>query len=127
MKISIIKMAEYEGGAKATIHATGKLGFNDKAIRKLGIEKGRFVIFGQNDADENDKSFYLKITDSEIEHALPIIKAGRYYYLSTKPFFDAIGFDYKKKRIIFDIGTIQIGEDIWFKLTQRVLERKQNA
>lgn len=113
------------GVIKATIHKSGKLGFSQLAIEKIGLNQNAFVMIGTNKENKKDDSIYLMITEEANEMAMKANKAGQYYYLNTRDFFNELGIDYKKKTVIYDIVEISEEENKVYKLIPREKERKK--
>lgn len=126
MKLKFIKAEETERNAKATVHTTGKLGFSRDAIDYLGISEDSTIQFAQNAEDENDMNLYAKIYPSMQEGAFKIYKAGEYFYVNTKNMFDALGIEYKKTKIIYDLvkGDYE-GENIIKMLRREIIKKKK--
>ena len=59
------------------------------------------------------------------ENSLKVNKAGRYYYLSTRNFFNEKGLDYRANKIIYDIVEEEYKGNQIFKLIGRVKDRKK--
>lgn len=113
------------GVIKATIHKSGKLGFSQLAIEKLGLDRNIYVMIGTNKENKKDDSIYLMITEEGNEMAMKANKAGQYFYLNTKDFFNELGIDYKRKTVIFDIVDISEVDTKIYKLIPREKDRKK--
>lgn len=109
MEISFFKPKDFEGNMKATIHITGKLGFTDAAIKKIGLSEKKGIKIGHNTRDKNDKNLYVVFTEEVEEDSFKINKAGAYYYVNTKALFDSMEVPYITKRISYDIIPTEIG------------------
>ncbi|MBI1341730.1 MAG: hypothetical protein GC171_02220 [Terrimonas sp.] len=109
MEISFFKPKDFEGNMKATIHITGKLGFTDAAIKKIGLNEKKGIKIGHNTKDKNDKNLYVVFTEELDEDTFKINKAGAYYYVNTKALFDSMELPYRAKRVSFDIIPTEIG------------------
>ena len=46
---------------------------------------------------------YMIVTDIDDNDAFKVCTSGKYYYLATQYLFDALGFDYRNKTIMFDL------------------------
>ncbi len=86
------------GVIKAAIHKSGKLGFSQLAIDKIGLNQNIYVMIGTNRESKKDDSIYLMITEDSNEMAMKANKAGQYYYLNTKDFFNELVKLYLQKR-----------------------------
>ena len=113
------------GVIKAAIHKSGKLGFSQLAIDKIGLNQNIYVMIGTNRESKKDDSIYLMITEDSNEMAMKANKAGQYYYLNTKDFFNELGIDYKKKSVIYDIVDISEADKKIYKLIPREKDRKK--
>jgi hypothetical protein len=125
MKINYWKPTVAMGIIKATIHKSGKLGFSQTAIDKLGLDQNTFVMIGTNKVQRDDRAIYIKIADKTHELALKVNKAGQYYYINTRDFFNENNIDFNRKKIIYDIVDISEGNEKLFKLIPREIERKK--
>ncbi len=125
MALSFIKVREIENNSKATVHKSGKLGFNSDAQQRYLTGKGQYAKVALGENFEEDGTIYLLIVDSEDEETLSISKAGDYYYINTKSLFDYLKIDYVKQKIIFDISKETIDGMNVLQLNKREWERKR--
>jgi RIO-like serine/threonine protein kinase len=125
MEINFWKPTTSAGVIKATIHKSGKLGFSQAAIDKLELSQNTYLMVGTNKENKKDSSIYLAISRESNEMAIKVNKAGNYYYLSTKDFFNEIGVDFKNKSIIYDIVDISTESEKLYKLIPREKDRKK--
>ena len=100
MAIQILSAKNFATKLKATIQASGRLGFTAETATALGLESGKFAKFAKD--DEND-SLYLIIINERSEDAFEIRLTSGYYYVPTKVMFDALGFNYENGNIMFDL------------------------
>ena len=100
MAIQILSAKNFAIKLKATIQASGRLGFTAETATALGLESGKFAKFAKD--DEND-SLYLIIINERSEDAFEIRLTSGYYYVPTKVMFDALGFNYENGNIMFDL------------------------
>jgi len=124
MKIEFWKPTLATGQIKATIHRSGNLGFSFAATQKMEINEKSYVKLGINKEDSKDNNLYLVLTKENDENAIKVNKAGKYYYLNTKSFFNELGIDYINKKIIYDIAEIQLDFGTVYKLIKREIVRK---
>lgn len=124
MKINFIKAKDFERNVKCTVHKSGKLGFTESSIKKLNIEKNRYVKLGTNDEEKNSEDLYMTLQESDDEFCFKAVKAGKYYYINTKALFDMLNVDYKKNTVIYDIIEINDEGMLIYKLKRREKERK---
>lgn len=125
MKLQKIKPPDSLGLLKATIHASGKLGFSAGAIKAMNISNNSYIQIALNSDDKNDQNLYIFVTKNVDENSLKINKAGNYYYVNTKALFDKLEIDYRKKKIMFDIIDIEYEGEKVFKLVRREKDRKK--
>ena len=100
MAITVLSAKQFATKLKATIQASGRLGFTAETATVLGLESGKFAKFAKD--DEND-SLYLIIINESNEDAFEIRLSSGYYYISTKVMFDTLGFNYENGNIMFDL------------------------
>lgn len=125
MEINFWKPTSSLGVIKATIHQSGKLGFSQAAIDKLNLTQNTYLMIGTNKENRKDNNIYLAISKESNELAIKVNKAGNYYYLNTKDFFNEIGVDYKSKSVIYDIVDISSTNEKMYKLVPREKDRKK--
>lgn len=125
MAIVIIDTTQFSIKLKATIQATGKLGFTNETANCLNLQLGQAVNFAR---DDETQELYLIIAKDSATKTLKVCKSGMYYYIQTKLMFDAFGYDYKKKTIIFDLTRKEeLDESLngrVYKMSKRELIRK---
>ena len=78
MAITVLSAKQFATKLKATIQASGRLGFTAETATVLGLESGKFAKFAKD--DEND-SLYLIIINEPNEDAFEIRVSSGYYYL----------------------------------------------
>lgn len=125
MEINYWKPTTSAGVIKATIHQSGKLGFSQAAIDKLELTQNLYLMIGTSKENKKDNSIYLAVSKESNEMAIKVNKAGNYYYLSTKDFFNEIGVDFKNKSVIYDIVDISTEHEKLYKLIPREKDRKR--
>jgi hypothetical protein len=100
MAITLLSAKQFATKLKATIQASGRLGFTAETATVLGLESGKYAKFAKD--DEND-SLYLIIINEPNEDAFEIRLSSGYYYVPTKVMFDTLGFNYENGNIMFDL------------------------
>ena len=100
MAIKILSAKQFATKLKATIQASGRLGFTAETATALDFKSGKFAKFAKD--DEND-SLYLIIINEGSEDAFSVRESSGYYYIPTKVMFDTLGFDYENNTIMFDL------------------------
>ena len=100
MAITILSAKQFATKLKATIQASGRLGFTAETATVLGLESGKFAKFAK---DDENGSLYLIIINERSEDAFEIRVSSGYYYVPTKVMFDTLGFNYENGNIMFDL------------------------
>ena len=100
MAITILSAKQFATKLKATIQASGRLGFTADTATALGLESGKFARFAQ---DDENGSLYLIINSERSEDAFEIRVSSGYYYVPTKVMFDTLGYNYDNGNIMFDL------------------------
>ena len=100
MTIKILSAKNFAIKLKATIQASGRLGFTAETATVLDLKSGKFAKFAKDD-ENND--LYLIIINEGSEDAFSVRESSGYFYVPTKVMFDALGFDYENGNIMFDL------------------------
>ena len=100
MAISIISAKQFATKLKATIQASGRLGFTDETAKSLNLPSVKYAKFAQ---DSEKDVLYLIIIGTGDEDAFPIRESSGYFYVPAKQMFDMLGFDYENNNIMFDL------------------------
>ena len=100
MTIKILSAKQFATKLKATIQASGRLGFTAETATALGFESRKFAKFAKDDENGN---LYLIIINEGSEDAFEIRLSSGYYYISTKVMFDTLGYNYENGNIMFDL------------------------
>lgn len=117
--IQFYKANELVKNLKATVHKTGKLGFTSDAAKHLKLSTHKSANIGYNKDDAGDKNLYLFLcsgTDGEFN----IVKAGDYYYISTKILMDNLKIDYIRDSVSYDILPMNQDGHQFYALKRRV-------
>lgn len=125
MELEFWKPIRNSNQMKATVHLNGNLGFSSGATENLKINEKKYVKIGFNKSDKKDKHLYMLVVENNCDECLRINKAGNYFYLNTTLFFNELGIEYKKKKIIFDIVEIDSKFGKLCKLIKREVDRKK--
>lgn len=125
MSYVILKASDYQIKLKAAIHATGKLGFSENTAKELGFNESResFIKLAQ-DEEAEDVLYLINNTENDDE-AFKVNRAGKYYYVNTKLLFDALGFDYSKRTLIFDMTKEKNEDLVIYRMKLREVKKKQ--
>ena len=100
MTIRVISAKQFAIKLKATIQASGRLGFTDETAKELDLASGKFAKFAK---DDEKGTLYLIIIDEENEEAFPVKLSSSYFYVPARLMFDMLGFDYTNNNIMFDL------------------------
>ncbi|SKB27105.1 hypothetical protein [Daejeonella lutea] len=111
--------------AKATIHNSGKLGFNIEAIEVMQLKSQGSYLLATD--EERSDLLYLIPTDSA-DGVGKVAKAGDYYYLNVGDAFQKLGFKYTEYTIMFDIEKNEYdGKDIFILKKRKEIKRKEKS
>ena len=99
--ISIIDISQFRVKLKATIHASGRLGFTKDTADFLNLSSFPCVLVASD--DEDPELLYMALLSQEMPNSMRVQLSGKYFYIQTNLLFDNLGFDYKKKTIMFDL------------------------
>jgi hypothetical protein len=126
MAIKFHKPSDSEGTIKMTIHFNGKTGFSEAAVKFLNISDNSYVMLGYDDTNKKNGIEYLVVLKNRDEIAFKVNRAGKYFYVNTKKLYDELGYEYTKKKFIFDIfdGNQSHNGFKLYKLNMRELDRK---
>lgn len=100
MTIKILSAKQFATKLKATIQASGRLGFTAETATALDFKSGKFAKFAKDDENSN---LYLIINNESSEDAFSIRESGGYFYVPTKVMFDTLGYNYEAGNIMFDL------------------------
>jgi hypothetical protein len=100
---------EFTVRLKATIQATGKLGFTQDTIDQLRLTSECSVFLAPD--DENKKVMYMGVLRERMEDAFPVLSSGKYFYLNTTNLFKALKLDFEHKVYMFDLSRFEEGDD----------------
>lgn len=100
MTIKILSAKEFATKLKATIQASGRLGFTGETAIALNLKAGKFAKFAK---DDENGALYLIIINESSEDAFSIRESSGYFYIPTKVMFDTLGYDYENNTIMFDL------------------------
>lgn len=98
----LLSVKRYGVKLKATIQATGKLGFPKATSDILRFEERQYVQFF---LDDNEKDLYMVILEEFNSDAFKVLASSGYYSINTAAIFSELGYDYKDKKntFIFDL------------------------
>jgi len=127
MNLREINANEYLKPIKCTVHSTGKLGFSDGAQSWMGLSDNGSILIAIDESDEKLQNMFIRVLESQPPSAFKIAKAGMYYYVNTRNFFQQIGLPFTSGKIIYDITEISYNGQKWFKLTIRQKKNKKEV
>lgn len=127
MNINFIKPSTLDKNLKATLQRSGKIGFTAEAAVKLRLNTDKSLMIGTNADDKSDTNLYVVVNDPKEQDAFPVLKAGLYYYINTKPLFKTMRWDYEKYSYTFDITEEIDGENRYYKFKTTKKERDLNG
>lgn len=107
---------------KATVHKSGKLGFNGDAAEFMNLRGNETFCVAYDDEIGPDGNLYLLHPQPTVpdDSCIEVAKAGDYFHLNLRNFFERHGIDYEKYKIIYDVDE-QDGEP------EYVLRRRPDA
>ena len=125
MALKFLDIDVNKGKPKATIHYSGKLGFNMEAIAFMKLENKRSYLLG---TDDEKKNVFFLLESGDNKNAAKVAKAGEYYYLNVGDAFETLGYDYKENTIMFEItkDTYE-GKDLFVFTQRRTIKRKTKS
>ena len=122
----VFNAKEFTKKLKATIQATGKLGFTADIISQLQLTTDCSILIAP-DSDDS-QVLYMAVLRTIDETAFAILKSGSYLYLNTKQLFDCLGIQYTKSTVMFDLSRFQEGDSVLggecYKMTMRTNPKK---
>lgn len=86
---------------KATIQATGHLGFTAGTAQVLDLERHTHIRFAKEDEDSED--LWMAVMPGEDEDGFKILKTGGYFKVNTRSLFEALGVDFTSHTVIYDL------------------------
>ena len=98
----LLSVKKYGVKLKATIQATGKLGFPKTTSDILRFNERQYVQFF---LDETENELYMVVFEEYNEDAFKVASSSGYYSINTAAIFNELNFDYKNKKntFIFDL------------------------
>ena len=110
---------------KASIHKSGKLGFDSDANEFMGLRSGHEFLVGYGNEGPTEKLILLDAEEDDPEVSkISVAKAGEYYYLNLRNFFDKYEVDYENCKIRYDIARARYEGREGYVLDQRVRKER---
>lgn len=100
MALKILRASKYSTKLKATVQASGKLGFTDVTRQALNLTENSYVYIAQ---DSDSQELFMILIEEPNPDAFRVHKSGKYYNLSTSQLFNELGFKYREITYIFDL------------------------
>lgn len=90
---------------KASIHKSGKLGFNSDAEEFMELQSGmEFQVARLRDAPPEEVLFLIPSREEYPDRSrVRVAKAGDYYYIHLRNYFDLAGVDYDGNKYRYEI------------------------
>lgn len=126
MNINFIKPSTLDKNLKATLQKSGKIGFTAEAAVKLKLSTDKSLMIGTNGDDKDDQNLYVVINEPKEDDAYQVLKAGAYYYVSTKPLFKTLRWDYETFSYTFEITEENVDGNKFYKFKTIKKERDKN-
>ena len=121
---TVVDAQKYRLNAKSTIQRNGRLGFTREAAELIGIHEGLSALF----AVIPNGDLALVVCDESESRGFKFQKAGEYFYIRMKNFFDSQSIDYVGKRVTYDISETSEkyqGKTV-YKFTRGIYERRSD-
>ena len=122
---NVVDAQKYAVNAKACIQRNGRLGFTREAAELLGLHEGLTALFSAMPSGD----LAAVICDASESRGFRVQKAGNYFYIRMKNFFDSQSLDYIKKRVSYDISETQerYQDKVVYKFTRGIYERRSSG
>lgn len=105
---------------RASIHKNGKLGFNSDAAEFMDLESGNTFSVGVGQEGVVSKIVLLPCEEHDPDESkIDVARAGDYYYLNLRNFFDLREVSYDEYRIRYDIKRADYEDRVAYVLEGR--------
>jgi len=90
---------------KATVHRSGKIGFNSDAADFMGLKGDEefCVAYDQEQGPHGNLYLLPPGPDKPDESCIQVAKAGEYFHLNLRRFFERYGIEYETYKFIYDV------------------------
>jgi hypothetical protein len=114
---------------KATVHKNGRLGFNSDASEVLGLTGMETFCLAYDDEEGpyGDLLLIEEVDDCPERSVVDVAKAGGYYYVNLRRFFDRNEVDYERWKIIYDIEEVDTQYGRALRLRRRERPRNEDS
>lgn len=129
MNLDFIEIPTSSTKPKATIHITGKLGFNTEAVKYMDIDEHTYYRIALDKDASEKKDLYFVLSSKDEQGAVKISKSGQYFYINLSSLFNRMGLEYEKHTIVFDITKAEYNGKKMFifgKRKKEILRDKKN-
>lgn len=127
MKLRILSAKDFSVMLKATIQASGRLGFTEPTAKKLELTTDKWMKFAE---DDETNEMYLAVCRVRSEDAFSVKLSSGYFYVLAKKIFDTKGLDYTHQTIIFDLVRSSKYDEVMggdtYKMNKRIIKRKKS-
>ena len=119
---TVVDAQKYALNAKASIQRNGRLGFTGEAAKLLCLQEGLTMLF----STMSNGDLAAVVCDASESRGFRVQKAGDYFYIRMKNFFDSQNLDYIKKRVAYDISETpeRYQDKVVYKFTRGIYERR---
>ena len=100
----LLSVKRYGVKLKATIQATGKLGFPKATSDILHFGERQYVKFF---LDDNEKDLFMVVLNEVNDDAFKVAASSGYFSINTAAIFNELGYDYKDKSKTFAFDLIR--------------------
>lgn len=119
MELDFIEISNATAKPKATIHITGKLGFNREAVKYMGLNENTYFRVALDKEESEKRSIFFLTSSHDERNVVKVAKAGEYYYLNLGTLFNDIKVDYEHYTVSFDIHKSEYDGKELFTLKRR--------
>lgn len=119
---TVVDAQKYALNARASIQRNGRLGFTGEAAKLLDLQEGLTMLF----STMPNGDLAAVVCDASESRGFRVQKAGEYFYIRMKNFFDSQSLDYIKKRVAYDISETpeRYQGKVVYKFTRGIYERR---
>jgi len=110
---------------KATVHKNGRVGFNGDAAEVFGLSGDETFCLAHDEAEGAGGDLYLlkEVDQCPEKSKVEVAKAGGYFYVNLRRFFERNGVLYEEVKIIYDLKEIDTSFGPAVHLDKREEER----
>ena len=127
MALKFIEIDSNSTKPKATIHITGKLGFNMEGAKLMELSDTTYYRIATDDDTEVNNVMYFVSSTADEKGSVKVAKAGLYFYINLGSVFSKLGFKYENFIISFDISKDEYEGKPMFVLKKRKREKPRET